>query len=399
MAKSTFNVSLSKYKLQIKVGGKDCQSVNLGSDDFNKNSVPPIEKFNEFPFLKDDFRTYITESLNLKKKTAKSYSSDLIYLFNNLEFDNDNNDFARKCFLLLPWLFKKDNTNECDGDFGFKVLDFWMNKLNETILSLKQNHQNCKTFQNSRSALQAYINFLEEKRDVSSDVLYKNNESLKSANIDNFNRIYKGITIQVHGKDGFIETLLARMGTEDRYPTSTGAVYYPARILKQVLGGDFKDVATDCIQKILVYTENGTLELNKIGSIKIGKDGLTYAIPEDNNSEYLIYNDPSCTEPLKANSQADLSREHNPSIATILEREYEWKALKELTKIIINANGGRIPKQSEASKITQTVMNNRADNGLDDLSKGLLDDLKFIIENTKISLMQRSKNSSLNKHN
>lgn len=386
-----------KYDIQVKVKKKRGKPVpiTISSNDFTKNGYPSIEEFQEFPFLREKYFDYVKE--NNSEGTAKSYISYLSALFNELPFTLTEKDLPRKWLLLLPYFFTKD-----EGDLGFQVLTYWMNRLNEYISELKDSNAPFKTFQNRKSALQAYINFLTEMRDETPSVF--NNEKSKNSRIKVVNKIeteferqYTGITIPVEGTDGLISTFISRMRSEDRFPTKSGAVFYPARIISTVLKKEFNNLANDCIRKVKVFTEKGTFVLNDLECISIDKNGNTKAKIKSSSEWFVILNkeNENCN-PLIAKSEADLSREHNPSISTILEDETrQWNALKDLTDIIKKID--LIPKQENASKLKQEVMQNY-EQQIQGMKEKLKIDFKNILNETKFSLMQRSLNSSLNKH-
>ena len=184
------------------------------------------------------------------------------------------------------------------------------------------------------------------------------------------------------------------MRSEDRFPTTESSVFYPARILSKILGKEFNDIAKECINKITIFTKNGKFLLKDIEYIIIEKE-RTKAI-KDGQAHFILNKEGDKNSFLIAKSEADLSREHVPSISTILEcPDMEWKALDKLTRIIKTVC--EKPKQSEASKISQEVMNKYKD-CIIKMKKDLATDMNTILEKTTFTLMQRSLNSSLNKH-
>ena len=119
-----------------------------------------------------------------------------------------------------------------------------------------------------------------------------------------------------------------------------------------------------------------------------------------NNKEVLVlnyeYEEGKTEEPLIAKSEADLSREHAPSISTILENQnIKWEALNILTGFIKKVKPN--PKQEDSSSIKQAVMQ-EYESEINGMKDKLKKDLKLILEKTTFTLMQRSLNSSLNKH-
>lgn len=336
-------------------------------------------------FLNKEYRNYVKDLTT--DVTAEWYVEKYLPpLFNQMPFQSEQ---PRKWILWLPKIFAYDI------ELGFVVLDFWLSELNKYINDLKAiDPSKAKTFRNRKSALQAYISFLNFNRDLIQQNA-SNPISKKFAN--SIKRIGGSITIT---QEDLINSFLVRMKTEDRFPTAKGAVYYPARLINKVLGKRFETIAKQCIREIIVYTTSGNYKLRDIDEFIIKRNRVTLAkIKEE---EYAVTNEDTWDflkqqiTLLIANSSADLSREHDPSISTILEDTARtWKALDKLTNIIKQMYPN--PKQKDAHAITQDVWKNQQSN-IQKLSKDLEDDLKTILKKTKFTLMQRSLNSSLNKH-
>ena len=381
-------VNLLKYELQVKI--RNGSPVTICSSDFRKKTCPYIDSFKEFPFLRNQFHDYVKEKKS--RGTADSYVNYYLpQLVNQLPFTNVNAQDGRKWFLLLPYIFAYDI------DSGFQLFFFFLNQLNNHISKLKKDNLPFKTFQNRKCALQAYINFLSEIRDNDIDSLSCVHQVNKTI-INAIKRHFSGITIPIDGPQGLIRIFLSRMRSEDRYPAGHGAVYYPAKLLSKVLGTAFTNVAVQHIKNLIVFTDKQSYKLSEIGEITIDKNGNTYAVIKNTKEVCNVLNyEKDLKNPLIANSEADLSREHAPSIATILQNPsmYPLPTLCQLTKYIKNINPS--PKQEDASDISKAVQQ-QFGTALQGMKQGLLDDLNTILSNTKFTLMQRSLNSSLNKH-
>lgn len=338
-------------------------------------------------FLNEDFRNYAKDLTT--DDTAKWYVEYYLpSLFNQMPFQSEE---PRKWILWLDGIFAY-NLN-----LGFIVLDFWLSELNKYIIALKAiSPSRAKTFKNKRSALQAYIAFLNSHRSLIQQKI-STTIPINKKYANSIKRLNGSITITQYD---LIMLFLARMKTEDRFPTQPGAVYYPARLINKVLGKRFETIAKQCIREIIVYTTSGNYKLRDIDEFIIKRNRVTLAkIKEE---EYAVTNEDTWDflkqqiTLLIANSSADLSREHAPSISTILEDTTRtWKALDKLTNIIKQMYPN--PKQKDAHAITQDVWKNQQSN-IQKLSNDLEEDLKTILKETKFTLMQRSLNSSLNKH-
>lgn len=388
--KPELKVDLMKFELQVRI--RNGYPVTISSSDFKKGSFPSIDSIKEFPFLKDKFHNYVEE--NKSSGTADSYVYYLQQLFNKLElpFANLDAQEGRKWLLLLPYIFA------FDIDKGFQVLEIWMNHLNNHISKLKKDNKPFKTFQNRKSALQAYINFLCEVRDTTPSDLYASQQRVNNTIINNIKLQYSGITIPVEGSHGLIKSFLSRMRSEDRYPTGKNAIYYPARLLSKILGKKFTEIAVDSIRNITVFAKNRSYQLNQIEEITIDKNGRTFAKIKETGNTFLVLNyENDDNNPLIAKSEADLSREHNPSIAHILQNStIKWKELHNLTSLI--NNHFTCPQNENPSIISNTIQSNWNGANQQNVKQGLLDDIKTILSMTTFTLMQKSLNSSLNKH-
>ena len=338
-------------------------------------------------FLNEDFRNYAKNVTT--DDTAKWYVEYYLpSLFNQMPFQSEE---PRKWILWLDRIFAYDL------DLGFIVLDFWLNELNKYIIDLKTiSSSKAKTFKNKRSALRAYIVFLNSHRSLIKQTI-STTIPINRKYANSIKRLQGSITIT---RDDLIDLFLIRMKTEDRFPTQPGAVYYPARLINKVLGKRFETIAKQCIREIIVYTTSGNYKLRDIDKFIIKRNRVTLA--KIKVEEYAVTNEDTWDFSkqqitlLIANSSADLSREHDPSISTLLEDTTRtWKALDKLTKIIKQKCPN--PKQKDANSITQNVWKNQQ-SYIQELSEGLEEDLKTILKETKFTLMQRSLNSSLNKH-
>lgn len=387
--KPELKVDLMKFELQVRI--RNGNPVTISSSDFKKGSFPSFDSFKDFPFLKDKFHDYVEENKSLG--TADSYVYYLQQLFNKLElpFANLDAQEGRKWFLLLPYIFA------FDIDKGFQVLDIWMNHLNNHINALKKIDGPLKTFQNRKSALQAYINFLCEVRDTTPSDLSGSQQKVNNTIINNIKLQYSGITIPIEGPHGLIKSFLSRMRSEDRYPIGKNAVYYPARLLSKILGKEFTEIAVDCIRNITVFTTKKSYRLDEIAEITIDGKGRTFAIIKKTGNTFQVLNyENDVNNPLIAKSEADLSREHTRSIADILQDStIIWQELRKLTSYI-NKQFNR-PQQENPSKISKDIQKSYC-NELPLMQTGLLTDLKSILGKTNFTLMQKSLNSSLNKH-
>ena len=100
-------VEISEYKLQVQVGRRG-EKVSIASNDFTKKSLPSINDFSEFPFLRCDFFNYVKE-LN-SEDTAYSYLYYLQQLFNTLSCETEDiTSEARKWFMLLHYFYSTDS--------------------------------------------------------------------------------------------------------------------------------------------------------------------------------------------------------------------------------------------------------------------------------------------------